>query len=153
MEQVDLKIFADYHQVFPADEHDDGFSPEWSEKELENMAAASENTVILCPVRAMAVPVRVEIHAAEPSADLENWDHVVECSISSPTGRLSICGCTGAIEAWLTVEPGCYRIKMLYAGLDTLSNSGLDGNDCYQIVLWPGPCRPLQVVKRWTRKN
>ena len=153
MEQADLKIFADYHQIFLADERDDEFSPEWSDEELENMAAVSERTVILCPVRAMTVPVCIEIHAAEPSEDLENWDHIVECSINSLTGRMSVYGCTSAVKAWLTVKPGCYQIKMLYAGLDTLSNYDLDGDDHYKIVLWPGPSRSLQVVKRWTRKD
>ena len=153
MQGADLSIFADYHQVFLQDEADDEFSPEWSDEELRNMATASERTVILCPVRAMTVPVRVEIHPLEPLEVLQDWDHVVECSINSPTGRLSIYGCTSPPAAWLTVESGYYQVKMLYAGLDTLSNYDLDGDDHYKIVLWPGASRPLQVIKRWTRRD
>ncbi len=153
MEQADLSIFADYNCVYLADEHGDEFSPEWNEKELADMAAVSESTFVMCPVRAMTVPVRVEIHAAEPDENLDDWDHIVECSINSLTGRISIQGGTGPVTAWLTVEPGWYQVKLLYAGLDTLRNYGLDGEDRYKIILWPGMQRSLQVVKRWSSKN
>jgi len=153
MQNADLEIFADYNCVYLEDEKNDAFSPEWSEKEIADMATVSESTVILCPVRAMTVPVRVEIYAAEPDENLGDWDHVVECSIHSLTGRMSIQGGTGPITAWLTVEPGWYQVTLLYAGLDTLNNYGLDGDDHYKIVLWPGASRPLQVVKRWTRQD
>ena len=120
MQNADLEIFADYNCVYLEDEKYDAFSPEWSEKEIADMATVSESAVILCPVRAMTVPVRIEIHAAEPDENSDNWDHVVECSIHSLTGRMSFQGGTGPITAWLTVEPGWYQVKMLYAGLNTL---------------------------------
>ncbi len=153
LQNADLDIFADYNCVYLEDEQRDGFSPEWSDQELADMATVSESTVIFCPVRAMSVPVRVEIHTAETDESLQSWDHVVECSVHSPTGRMSIQGGTGPATARLSLEPGWYQVKMLYAGLDSLSNYDLDGDDHYKIVLWPGPQRPLQVVKRWTRKT
>ena len=36
----------------------------------------------------------VEVHEAEPSVELAEWDHVTECGIDVPTGRVVVAGCT-----------------------------------------------------------
>ena len=47
------------------------------------------------------------------------------------------------------IARGSYQLRALYSGLDSLSEYGLDGDDVYRVVLWPGPARPLSVVKQW----
>ncbi|WP_313013585.1 hypothetical protein [Brevundimonas sp.] len=42
---------------------------------------------------------------------------------------------------------GDYAARVSHGGLDTLSEDGLDGDDRYRIQLWPGPVRPVTVVK------
>jgi hypothetical protein len=50
------------------------------------------------------------------------------------------------------VPPGHYQVALLYGGLDTLSEDGLQGKDQYHVLLWLGPARPLSVVRAWHEK-
>jgi hypothetical protein len=80
-------------------------------------------------------------------------DQVHECSLSVPSGRLVIAGCTDYLPtaARIPVQPGWYRARIYYGGLDTLTADELDGDDHYQIVLWPsGPSAP-QTLKRYVK--
>jgi hypothetical protein len=52
----------------------------------------------------------------------------------------------------LTLSPGSYRVRALFAGLDTVSADGLDGGDRYLVVLWPGPAMALTIVKQWAAR-
>jgi hypothetical protein len=87
-----------------------------------------------------------------PDDDVAGWDHVTEASIDVPTGRLFMTD----LLAWdrkpelrINVPPGTYRARAYHAGLNTLSWNGLDGDDHYRLVLWPGePCEPV-VLKRY----
>ena len=38
---------------------------------------------------------------------------------------------------------------MGYEGLETISSDGLDGDDRYHVVLWPGEPREPAVLKRF----
>lgn len=49
----------------------------------------------------------------------------------------------------LPVSPGSYRVRVYYGGLNTLSADGLDGEDYYQVVLWPEKYRSPAVLKKW----
>ncbi len=62
---------------------------------------------------------------------------------------LIVFGCTDDPNAALriAVPAGDYAARVSHGGLDTLSEDGLDGDDRYRIQLWPGPVRPVTVVK------
>jgi hypothetical protein len=47
------------------------------------------------------------------------------------------------------VEPGWYRVRSLHGGSGTLDQSGLEGRDHDQAVLWPAPPDDLRVLKQW----
>ena len=100
----------------------------------------------------MTVPVVVEVHDSEPSHDLAEWDHVTECSIDVPSGRLAILGCTDYLPdaARIQIPAGCYRVRVLHGGLGTLSEDGLEGDDHYKVVLWRGSPQDVTVVKQTT---
>ena len=97
----------------------------------------------------MTVPVRVSLHSQEPAFDLSNYDQAVRASVTLPTGQLQVHECTGGEVLKWKVTPGTYCALVLFAGLDTLSSDGLEGQDVYHVALWPGEPVPLQVVKQW----
>jgi hypothetical protein len=148
---LSFNLFADYFQFYLQDEATDGNLAEaWTEEAVSRLLASAPGVVGIGTVRNMDVPVTVEILDKEPSIDLEAWDHVVECSLSVPSGRIVIAGCTDYFPdaARINVKPGCYRLRARYAGLSEISEDGLEGNDTYSVQLWPCPSRELCVVKR-----
>ena len=97
----------------------------------------------------MDIPVELDVHAHDPGFVETVWDHVAECSLALPTGQLQVHECTGGAVLDLSIAPGTYQARILFAGLDSLSHDGLDGSDRYRIDLWPGPERDLTIAKRW----
>ena len=49
----------------------------------------------------------------------------------------------------LPVSPGCYRVRVYYGGLDTLSTDVLEGEDHYQVAFWPEDDRDPEILKKW----
>ena len=151
---ADLEVFADYHQFYL---WDGGVSPQapetWSDNDVANRAKVAEHVFVVCPLRNMVVPVRVSLQNAEPAVDLRRYDHVVQASLALPTGQLQVHECTGGEALAWKVEPGTYRVLALFSGLGTLSADGLEGQDKYHLVLWPGSVVPLKVLKQWSEEE
>src|SRR5689334_1399186 len=150
MQHVELEVSIDYHQFYLMDAVAEPDAPEdWSNTDVSNRAKVATNIIVVCPVRDFTVLVTVEVHDAEPEVDLEEWQHVVECSIALPSGKCSIEECTGDLQYILNVTPGTYRALLLFAGLDTLSEDEFEGDDHYTILLWQAEPCPLRVLKQW----
>lgn len=47
-------------------------------------------------------------------------------------------------------EPGWFRVRSHHAGLGTIDEIGLEGNDHCLAVLWPAPPADMRVVTQWT---
>lgn len=144
------EIFADYFQFYLWDA---GKMPEpptdYVEADLRNRIKAAPFVVVIQPVRNMDVPVVLDLGDAPPPLDLDAWDHVAEASLDLPSGRLEIHECTGGSIDILDVPPGSYRVRACFAGLGTLSDDGLDGEDRYHLTLWPAPAAPVEVLKQY----
>lgn len=149
-----LEVFADYHQFYVQDGGKDPPAPEeWTDEDIENRCKTAPNVVVVCPLRNVTVPVELVVHDSEPPAHSSAPDHAVECSLALPTGHLQLHECTGGSVLNLQVPPGTYRVRLAYRGLDSISESGLEGNDSYEIELWPGTEQPLHVTHRWSAPN
>ena len=96
----------------------------YSEEDVRKMVKVAPNVVVVQPVRSTAVPVELEVHE-----------------------------CTGGPVLNLDVPPGTFRVRFLFSGLGTLSADGLEGQDRYRVVLWPGEAGPLRVVKQWAESG
>ena len=120
---------------------------DWNDDDVRARAKVTEHVFVVCPVRNMDVPVTLEIHDSEPPLNTAEWDHVVLASIRVPSGKLEVHECTGSSQAVLSVEPGTYRIRAHYKGLESLSENGLKGCDAYKIVVWRDIATPLTVIK------
>jgi len=153
MRRFEYELFADYFQFYLQDESADGnLGESWNEEAVARLLAIAPGTVGVGTVRNMDVPVTVEVHDTAPDADFDLWDHVTECSLDVPTGRIVIAGCTDyfADAARIDVPPGTYRARISYGSLDTLSEDGLDGKDRYRVQLWPGSAADPYVIKQRT---
>ena len=148
-----LNLFADYHQLYLQDEQADTDTPEdWGEQLTTRMIAVDPGIVGIGTARNMTVPVRVDLVATRPDDDFDVWDHVAEASLEVSSGQIVIAGCMDYFPdaKRLPVLPGCYRVRVYYGGLNTLSEDGLDGEDHYQVVLWPEKYRSPGVLKKWS---
>jgi len=143
-------LSADYFQFYIQDETAEGdLSEAWTEDAVNRLLAVAPGTVGIGTVRNMDVPVTVEVLAGEPELDLSAWQHVVECSLEVKSSNLVIAGCTDYFPeaARIEIEPGNYRVRACFTGLDSLSEDGLDGNDRYHLQLWPSPALPVFIRK------
>jgi len=135
-----FEIFADYFQFYLEDE---GAQPDtsgiWDKEHVNRMLATYSGLIAVGTARNMKVPVKVIIDELRPSIDAEKWDKINECSIIIKSDKMVVIGCTDYYPdaARITITPGIYRVVICYGGLNTLSEDGLDGNDHYEITLWP----------------
>ena len=144
------QIFADYFQFYLWDADKRPNAPEdYDDEDIRRRIKAAPFVVVVQPVRNMEVPVEIEVASALPPLVLDDWDHVAEASIEIPSGRLEIHECTGGSIDIVSVPPGSYRVRACFAGLGTLSEDGLDGDDRYHITLWPAPPAPVEVLKHY----
>ncbi len=145
-----LAIFADYNQFYVWDPKGSGQqAPEqWSEQDIADRAKIAPGVVVVCPIRNMTVPVEVGIWDSEPQVIFNAWQHVVEAPLTT-AGWIEVHECTGGSHASFSVEQGDYTVRILFRGLDTLSEDGLDGEDFYEIQIWKSPCASLRVLRRW----
>src|SRR5262245_50070485 len=151
MTSVTLTLFADYFQFYLQDEAVKGdLSDSWTDQAVADLLALAPGTIGVGTVRNMDVPVIVEVLDAPPTEPLDQWDHVTECSIDIPTGRLVVAGCTDYFPEAQRIQlaPGAYRARIFYGRLHSLSEDGLNGDDHYKVSLWPGETAGPVVLKR-----
>lgn len=154
MPELHLQLFADYFQFYLQDELASEDLPShniWAGDAVNKLLALTPGVVYVGTVRNMTVPVTLIVTDSPPSAhDFDVWNHINECSLDVPSGRLVVAGCTDYFPdaPRLAVAPGCYRVRIYYGGLRTLSPDGLEGDDHYHIILWPAPYDEPRVLKK-----
>lgn len=152
MPSHEYNLFADYHQFYLLDDEVQPRIPEdVTTEDCRLRIKVAPYILVVYTARNMEVPVTIETCDVEPSTDMSAWDHVAECSLEIPSGRIVIAGCTDYLPdcARLQVAPGSYRARVQFGALGTLSADGLNGDDHYRISLWPAPAEALQIVKQY----
>jgi hypothetical protein len=148
--QIELAVFADYFQFYLHDEgENEDFGARWNDAAVERLLAVASHSVGIGTMRNASVPVAISVHAQEPAADFDEWDMVNECSITIRSGSIAISGCTDYLPdaTRIAVQPGPYRVRVSYSGLDHVSADGIEGDDFYRVQLWPQAPGALSVVK------
>ena len=152
MLQQTFKIFADYFMVYLCDDDIQPSMPEdVTDADIERRLRVEPHIMVIHTARNMTVPVTVEVYPGEPPVDLTAWDHVTECSLEVPSGRLMLAGTTDyPPDCPRIVLPtaGTYRVRTLHSGLDTLRDNDLDGDDHYYFAVWPAPFAEWHVLKQ-----
>lgn len=149
---LEAELFADYHQVYLCDAVDPPRLPEeWLDDHLRQRVNLVDRALVLSTARNVDVPLKVELHTARPTPDLALVDHAVECSLLVPSGKIIIAGLTDDIKTarQVAVPAGELRTLVLFAGLATLSEDGLEGDDHYTVHLWPEKHSGIVVHRQW----
>jgi hypothetical protein len=97
------------------------------------------------------VAVFVEAVTVEPAFEFGAWDHVAECDLALPSGRLAVDQCIGPVVARLSVPPGQYRVRVCLGGIRNWADvpDGEDAPERYRVLLWPSNPGALVVRKQW----
>lgn len=71
--------------------------------------------------------VFIDVFDSVPSQDYSNWDHVVECNLNVPSGKIQLWTTAGSTvfsaatreseDAEISVPPAVYRVRILFANL------------------------------------
>jgi len=147
----DGSLFADYHQFYLADEFAKLPEMDFAAEDLRARIVTTEQGLVVFTVRNMDVQVRVELHGEQPRIDREqaDADHIVMGSFRS-SGRMVIAGLSDWVPdaARASVPQGTLRAMVIFTGLDTVSEDGLDGDDRYVVHLWPGEGIETTVLRQ-----
>ena len=149
IKSLSFVLFADYHQFYLQDEQcDSDWADAWTDEATSRMLAVAPGVVAVGTARNTHVPVLLELHDGEPEPDLDEWERVMECGLDVKSDRIVIAGCTDYFPSAARVEvaAGLYRVRVSYAGLSSLSEDGLSGDDRYRVQLWLGQaCAPRRL--------
>jgi hypothetical protein len=150
MQTIPLDFYTFHSQFFLMDKGAtvDPYQEMWSEKAFNDRLAVlpgwlSIGTGCYGPVKGI-----MRLHDNEPDMkDVNSFDHIVEGSMTIKSGVIELIPCTAnKAEYVFNVNPGDYRIRILSAGLDTVK--GDEGDDFYQIDIWPSHFKNSEVLKR-----
>jgi len=142
MQKRSFEVFADYHQFYLWDEEIAPEAPiDWSDDDVAHRLKAAPNVVVVCPVRNMTVPVEVELHDTEPTYNIDAWDHIAECSLDLPSGKLQIHECTGGAVGSFQTNPGTYRVRHSTALLEV--SARMDSMETTTTLWSSGPLLPV----------
>jgi hypothetical protein len=148
------RVFADYFQVCLADPLvDDDWSDAWkAPSALADRFIACERVLGFATERNTTVPLRVVSHDDAPDLtdQVRRADHAVKAGLFTANRRLIIAACTDYWPDAYSIEvlPGLYGAAFLSFGLATVH--GLEGNDRYELHVWPVSEKPNpEVLVRW----
>jgi hypothetical protein len=161
---VDLRVAADHSQIYVYsdaelvfDEDDDDDNPY-----LDALDDAVESGRFVGACRGLLdlmtpgqwnfdTPMRVEIWAAEPAGDLDDWQHEVDADLDVPDGRLVFEASGGGAQIPVEIPAGSYRVRVSGAGYGERRQAGADGDDHYRLRMWPrtGDSEPV-LRKYWS---
>ena len=157
----DLRVGADHGQIYVYSEETLDAADEDVFDDLLDDAADSGRFVgacqgvldLLTPGQWNSdTPMRVEVWAVEPAADLDVWLYEVDADLDVPDGRLVFeASGMGGVKVTTDVPAGRYRVRVSGAGYTELGQAGADGDDFYRLRMWPRDSDSEAVLrKRWS---
>ena len=155
MKQYELELYADYFQLYLQDEQAEGdLSDSWTNEACTRMLALAPGTVGIGTLRNVDVNVLLEIHESEPPLNQNDWDHIAECGLSVPSGKIVIAGCTDYFPdaARIPTEPGHYRVRLCSGRFETITTEWEPADDLYRVQLWPDSREEMKVIKQYITK-
>ncbi|MER6914006.1 hypothetical protein ABT354_20225 [Streptomyces sp. NPDC000594] len=152
-----LELFADYFQLHVLDEGSEGdFGGVWNGRSVLDGLAVLDDALAIGTAVNDTVAVEVRGHDRQPDDDSADFDHVVEASLHTPSGRLVVMGCTDylADAARFDVAAGWTRARASRRNLAQAvrwseSEEGPEAMEEVRLQIWPAPFSPPRIVKRW----
>jgi hypothetical protein len=138
--KLDFEIYADYNQFYLECESSPHKSDEvWDSENVafNRMLGVGEKLIAVGTARYRTVPVSIEFYDTEPRLEFENYSRINECSLEVSSNKLILSGCTEYLPdaARIEVEPGTYRVRILYGNAETITDED-NGDDFYILQLW-----------------
>jgi hypothetical protein len=155
---TELRLFADYFQIHVFDEGSEtDFGDLWTSQTAREGLAVGPDAVGIGTAVNVFVQVSVETLSSPPASDEVGFDHVVEASLKSESGRLVVMGCTDyePDAARFGVTPGWLRLRASRSNLDTAAALDTDSAktpetmERVRIQVWPAAPADVTVVKHW----
>lgn len=155
---TELRLFADYFQIHVFDEGSEmDFGDLWTSQTVGDGLAVGPDAAAIGTAVNVFVQVSVETLGSRPASDEAGFDHVVEASLKSESGRLVVMGCTDyePDAARFEVTPGWLRLLASRSNLGAAGALGIDSVDTpetterVRIQVWPAAPADVTVVKRW----
>jgi len=142
LKEIHTELFANYFQFYIQDEMVSGdLSGSWNDEAVDRLLALGNGTIGIGTARNMDASVIIKIYEAEPQLqDNDNSIHMInECDLEMNSDRMVIAGCTDYFPEAMRVGigKGLFRVRIYYKDLDKISDDGLDGEDSYEIHIWP----------------
>jgi hypothetical protein len=148
-----LKLFADYFQIYIEVEPTDEVAL-WADDDTNKRFSARSRLIAFGTGRNMIVPVDVYQHAGEPdlTSRIDASDHAIRAGLRNTSGQFKIAGCTDyRPDAFaLKTGTGLFGIAFFSFGLATIKD--LDGDDRYELHVWPVSVLPKPEVLRQAPK-
>lgn len=152
-EEINTELFADYFQFYLQDESVSGdLSDAWTDEAVERLLAITDGTLGVGTVRNMDVGTILKIYDSEPELinKSQSIHQINECDLEMVSENLVIAGCTDYFPDAMRIKigKGVFRARIYYRDLDSLSEDGLDGDDSYEIHLWPSDEKSgIRIIK------
>jgi len=150
---MNLTIDGNYHQFYLEDgeypkETDSDF---WTEEAFKRHLAICNGCIGFGSMTSLDLNVTVDLFNARPDLNLDQYDHIVEASISVSSGCLVVCGCVDyRPEAkHICVANGEYRVRYCIQDIHTVKNE-FDGKEKYFVWVWPEKRTSVEVIKQQT---
>ena len=149
------QIVADHYQWYLEDasarSETSADSEFWNAAAMYDAMANARDMISFGTVRWGVVTVSIAVRDGAPQDDVAAWDHVVDAAIETPSGELLVANCTEPRESAerIKLAPGVYNLRAYYGNLDVDDNESENGDDFYNVVLWPGEWRERTVIKRY----
>uniref|UniRef100_A0AAU2JYH7 Uncharacterized protein n=1 Tax=Streptomyces sp. NBC_00049 TaxID=2903617 RepID=A0AAU2JYH7_9ACTN len=158
---TNLELFADYFQIHVLDEESEGdFSDAWTEQTVLDGLGITEDALAIGTAVNYTVALSVHVLAGRPDDDSDDFDHVVEASLHTPSGRLIVMGCTDHLDdaARFHVPAGWTRARASRRNLAAAVRwfesdeepEEPEVTEEVRLQTWPAPFSAPHIVKRWT---
>ena len=113
-------------------------------------AASGQGLYLNIARRSGGSPVRIVLLDSAPAPDPDQWEDIVEVSVTIPAGT-SPSWSTWAAEhsGPLDLPPGTYRVRASARGRDAGRAAEFAGGavDFYLLEIWPAPAQPDSVIR------
>ncbi|MBX9689399.1 MAG: hypothetical protein K2X27_22000 [Candidatus Obscuribacterales bacterium] len=154
-----IMVFAENFQFQLQDQIEDCDYPEdWNDSLLSQLYVGGRGIVGIGTVRDLDIELTLEVYAApmdekdmNEDPEVGEFDHVVQCNIEVPSGKLLVTGSTTEYDDTykLEIPAGQYGMRIFWSGLDTLDELGFEGDDKYLIQLYPETPFEERIIKTW----
>ena len=145
-----FRVSAEFFQFLIKDVWAEG-DLSWDERTLIELFTLAPGTIGIGTNCEGLVSVEVQLWSSDTEFDAQPWDHVVECGIEVPSGRIALAGCCDILaeDAFsFTVTPGSCRARICFSSQYACGDSDPTCTGHYMIMLWPSQDSDAKVTKR-----